>query len=91
MIYIVFTQIPYGDHFFRYQSMQYKLPQWQVIYILHRNPSKRICHRTCQNNNNKNRAQILDHNDKDLLSAEGSFSKTDLFFYAVKANNFCYE
>ena len=39
MIYIVFTQISYGDHFFRYQSMQYRLPVAGYMYYIEIHPN----------------------------------------------------
>lgn len=58
---------------------------------LHRNPPKRIRHRTCQNNNRKDRTQILNHYNKDFLSTEFTFSMADFLFHAVDTYDLCYE
>ena len=47
--------------------------------MLHRDPPKRVRHRTDQYDSRKDRAEILDHDKKDFLSAEAALAMDDFF------------
>lgn len=46
---------------------------------LHGDPAECICHGTEQNDQCKHRAEILDHDKKDFLSAEAALAMDDFF------------
>ena len=55
--------------------------------FLHSYPSKCICHRTCQNDQGEDRAQVFDHDYENLLSTEGALAMADLFFDLVHTDH----
>ncbi len=53
------------------------------LCLLHGNPSKCICHRTCQNDHSKDRAKIFDHTTNILLLRKlFPFLTSSSIFYA---------
>ena len=59
-----------------------------VFLNLHGNPAECICDGADQDDHRKNRAEVLNHDVENFLSAERAFAMQDLFLNAFDTNYF---